>query len=149
MDTQVIELLGRNWLVSQLLSAGLEVAMPVRDRGIDLIAFIDKNKFVSCPIQMKAATQKAFSLNKKYEKFPNMLLTYVWNLDDINNAVSYALTFKEAFKICDALGWTKTPSWRDGGSYSTSAPSKKLLKLLEPYLMSPKKWHSKVVRIIG
>ncbi len=33
MDTQVVELLGRNKLVSDLLRAGLEVALPMRDRG--------------------------------------------------------------------------------------------------------------------
>jgi len=36
-DSQVIELLGRNLLVAELLQAGLEVALPIRDRGIDLV----------------------------------------------------------------------------------------------------------------
>ncbi len=35
MDTQVVELLGRNKLVSDLLRVGLEVALPMRDRGND------------------------------------------------------------------------------------------------------------------
>ena len=34
-DSQVIELLGRNLLVAELLQAGLEVALPIRDRGLD------------------------------------------------------------------------------------------------------------------
>ncbi len=33
MDTQVTEILGRNWLINELLRAGLEVATPLRDRG--------------------------------------------------------------------------------------------------------------------
>ena len=41
MDSQVVEVLGRNRLVSDLLQAGLEVALPVRDRGVDLIAYAD------------------------------------------------------------------------------------------------------------
>jgi hypothetical protein len=41
MDTQLTELIGRNWLVNELLRAGLEVATPLRDRGIDLIAYFD------------------------------------------------------------------------------------------------------------
>lgn len=36
VDTQLVELAGRNWLASELLRAGLEVARPERDRGIDL-----------------------------------------------------------------------------------------------------------------
>ena len=34
MDTQVMELLGPNRLVTELLRAGLEIAVPIRDRGI-------------------------------------------------------------------------------------------------------------------
>lgn len=41
VDTQLVELAGRNWLASELLRAGLEVARPERDRGIDLIAYVD------------------------------------------------------------------------------------------------------------
>ena len=76
LDTQVIELLGRNRLVSELLRAGLEVAVPARDRGIDLIAYLDLidpqdeakdpasagrvQRFAARPIQMKAASQQSF-----------------------------------------------------------------------------------------
>jgi hypothetical protein len=59
MDAQVIELAGRNWLASELQRAGIEVARPERDRGIDLIAYSDLDervaKFVARPIQMKAS----------------------------------------------------------------------------------------------
>lgn len=41
VDSQVVELLGRNRLIDELLRAGLEVAVPERDRGIDLIAYLD------------------------------------------------------------------------------------------------------------
>ena len=35
IDPQVVELLGRNKLISDLLRAGLEVALPMRNRGND------------------------------------------------------------------------------------------------------------------
>lgn len=41
MDTQTVEIIGRNYLVSRLVSARLEVARPERDRGVDLIACVD------------------------------------------------------------------------------------------------------------
>ena len=41
MDSQQIELLGRHRLVEELLRAGLEVALPLRDHGVDLIAYRD------------------------------------------------------------------------------------------------------------
>jgi hypothetical protein len=85
-DSQVVELLGRNRLVSELLSAGLEVALPMRDRGIDLIAFADLRtkvkRFIACPIQMKAASEAAFSVQRKYSRIRNLLLTYVWYVGD-------------------------------------------------------------------
>jgi len=41
MDSQQVEIIGRNWLVSELYRSGLEVARPERDHGIDLIAYLD------------------------------------------------------------------------------------------------------------
>src|SRR2546428_6735492 len=37
MDSQIVEILGRNHLVSEVLRAGLEGSLPVRDRRIHLI----------------------------------------------------------------------------------------------------------------
>src|SRR5437660_905735 len=77
MDTQIVELLGRHQLINELLRAELEVAVPARDRGIDLIAYADLGtkveKFAACPIQMKAALSASFSIESKYQKFPNLI----------------------------------------------------------------------------
>lgn len=40
-DSQLTELSGRHFLIAQLVAGGLEVAVPVRDRGVDLIAYLD------------------------------------------------------------------------------------------------------------
>ena len=76
MDTQTIELIGRHRLMSELMHAGLEVALPMRDRGIDLIAYVDLSSkvrsFLATPIQMKAASTRSFSIDKKYEKISNV-----------------------------------------------------------------------------
>src|SRR5947209_6839545 len=82
MDTQAVELACRNWLISQLIQAGLEVARPERDRGIDLIAYLDvdspSTKFLARPIQMKGGSGRCFSLDPRYERFHDLLLVYVW-----------------------------------------------------------------------
>ncbi len=57
-DGQTIEIIGRNWLISELYRSGIEVARPERDHGVDLIAFIDldqSGRFVGRPIQLKAS----------------------------------------------------------------------------------------------
>jgi hypothetical protein len=153
VDTQLVELAGRNWLASELLRAGVEVAKPERDRGIDLIAYLDLDervgKFVACPIQMKAATGAVFSLDPKYAKFPRLLLAYVWNLGIPSETTCFALTYAEALSVAEKMGWTKTASWLTGGSsgyrrYSTTAPSRRLRDLLAPYEMISDKWWSRI-----
>jgi len=153
LDTQLVELAGRNWLASELMRAGIEVARPERDRGIDLIAYVDLDErigdFTACPIQMKAATDQVFSLDPKYAKFPGLILAYVWNLADSSKTKCFALTYEEALGVAQKMEWTETASWRHGGSkgkpgYSTTRPSKRLRALLAPYEMSTDKWWQKV-----
>ncbi len=149
MESQVVEVLGRDRLISELLRAGLEVALPVRDRGIDLIAYADLetkvNSFVARPIQMKAASKRIFGLDKKYRKFPNLLIAYVWNLAEERDVDTFAMTYAEALAIADEMGWTATRSWRRG-SYVNTRPGKRLRGLLERHRMSSDRWWDRVTR---
>lgn len=115
MDSQSTEIIGRNLLVSQLVRDGLEVARPERDRGVDLIAYLDLDEagggFVAVPIQMKAATRATFGIARKYEKFDGMLLAHVWRVHDPGHASTYALTYVEALGVAGQMGWTATESW--------------------------------------
>jgi hypothetical protein len=151
MDTQLVELIGKNYLTAELLRANLEVAIPIRDRGIDLIAYADVDErlqsFVSCPIQMKAAMQRSFSLDKKYERVRNLLIVYVWHLHDLNQTITYALTYEETLKIAEEIGWTRTISW-ERGSYANTKPSAKIISMLEPYKMNSEKWWQKITGLI-
>jgi hypothetical protein len=107
MDSQTVEIIGRNYLVSMLVSDGLEVARPERDRGVDLIAYLDLDeagRFVACPIQMKAATTASFSLSSKYERIAQLLLAYVWCANDPDQACTYALRYDEAKSVADQMG---------------------------------------------
>jgi ribosomal protein L11 len=150
MDTQTIEILGRNRLIDELLMAGLEVAMPIRDRGIDLITYVDlvaaTSKFAAIPIQMKAASTRAFSIDAKYEKISNLVVVYVWGLRSPEHAQIFALTYAEVLEIASIMKWTSTLSWKKG-SYSTSAPSKKLCELLEPHRMTSDTWRKKLSKV--
>ena len=146
MDSQTVEIIGRNCLVSMLVSDGLEVAPPERDRGVDLIAYLDLDeagRFVACPIQMKAATTASFSLHRKYERIAQLLLAYVWYADYPDQSCAYALRYSEAKTVADQMGWTDTDSWRRGG-YSTTSPSRRLQALLEPYGMGTGDWRRKI-----
>jgi len=151
MDNQTVEIIGRNYLISQLVRDGLEVARPERDRGVDLVAYLDLDEagggFVACPIQMKAATIRSFSLAKKYEKFHRLPFAYVWHVQVPDDACAYALTYAEAFEVAEKMGWTKTVSWTGRGGYGTTRPSKGLVTLLDQYLMDLGDWKRKVRKV--
>jgi hypothetical protein len=148
MDSQTTEIIGRNFLVSQLVRDGLEVARPERDRGVDLIAYLDLDEagggFVATPIQMKAATTGSFGIARKYEKFSRMLFAHIWRVHEPQESCVYALTYHEALGVAEAMGWTSTDSWTIKGKYDTTQPSRRLMALLDIYLIGPGDWKARV-----
>jgi len=146
-DAQVIEILGRNRLIDELLRAGLEVALPLRDRGIDLIAYSDSGEnitaFVGKPIQMKAASGESYGIDRKYTAFPGLILAYVWNVGDGNKTATYAMSYAEAVAVADQMGYTQTESWQRG-CYVCTSVSARLRALLEAHRMTPGKWREMV-----
>ena len=143
MDSQVVELLGRNALVNELLCAGLELATPLRDRGIDLIAYVDLaaqvSNFSAAPIQIKAASKRVFSVNAKYERIANLIIVHVWHVATPENIEFYALRHSEGVAVAAKMGYTNSPSWARG-DYTNTKPSPRLTELIQPYRMSREKW---------
>ena len=121
MDDQLLELCGKHRLTENLLGAGLEVAFPARDRGIDLIGYADIDsrlgRFVAAPIQMKAASEACFLIDRKYSKVHDMLIAYVWNVSEPANTQIYVLTQQEAVGLATEMKYTATQSWIDKGVY--------------------------------
>lgn len=149
-DTQVVELIGRNRLGSEILRDGLDVAVPARDRGIDLIAYADLSSnvktFIARPIQMKASSEASFSIDRKYKRVANLIIAYVWYVHDANTTVTYALTYNEALAIarkCSGRAKGNSASWKRG-RYSTSKPSAELRGLLQRFKITEGKWWEKV-----
>ena len=146
-DSQLVEIAGKHLLISRLVAAGFEVAEPIRDKGIDLIVYWDENKFNAAPLQMKASTQESFSLDRKYEKFKNLLIAYVWNVKATETGEVYLLTFDQALKVMDEKGYSKTDSWTRNGYYFVRNAGKQLKELLEPYRMKAQNWREKILAI--
>ena len=141
---QGVEILGREWLIRELHRAGIETASPERDKLIDLIAYTTNvSLHKSVPIQMRAASKRLFGVNRKHSEIAGLLLVYVWNLQSDEPQEAYAMTYAEAEKIAYTMGWTKTLSW-ERGDYFTSNPSEELLRLLEPFRMTPAKWQERI-----
>jgi hypothetical protein len=138
-DKQIVEIEGVNWLIVELMKAGIEVARPIRDRGVDLVVYNERknDELFAKVIQVKASSEESFSIDQKYEKTKGLLIVYIWNLE--SNPIAYALSYEEVFSIAREIGWVKTKSW-EKGIYSTSNPSKELKKLLKQYGMNEEKW---------
>ena len=59
---------------------------------------------------MRAASARDFSLDRKYAKITNLILAYVWGVQESKRAITYALSYPEAVAVAEAMGWTKTES---------------------------------------
>jgi hypothetical protein len=143
-DTQIVEIEGVNWLIVELMKVGIEVARPVRDRGVDLVVYNERkgNELVAKVIQVKASSAEAFSIDDKYEKIKGLLIVYIWNLE--SKPIAYALSYQEVLSIARKMEWLETESWKNG-RYSTSKPNEKLKELLDEHKMDDKeKWFSKL-----
>jgi len=133
--------------MSQLQQAGIEVARPERDRGVDLIAYLEFPQFIACPIQLKVSSKSAFCVYR--EKHRGMLLVYVWHVQDSSKTVALAMTWKEAEAIAQKMGWAAKPSYRKPKGYwrvptvnmnSRKQSVRTLCSLLERYRMTPGDW---------
>ncbi len=149
-DSQLTEVFGKNLLISHLVAAGFEVAQPVRDRGVDLVVYKDgedAKDYMPCLIQLKASSQESFSLDKKYARFPHLLIAYVWNVQTPAQSDVYALTFNDALQVLEKKGYAKTDSWKNRGYYFVRNAGVDLKKILEPYKMTPDRWREKLQAI--
>ena len=148
-DTQQVEILGRHRLIDELIRAGVEVAMPIRDRGVDLLAYVDIDeqvrkggpvpRFSAVPIQMKAASGARFSLSSKYERIANLLLVYIWEVGTPQSSPIFAMTYAQALAVARDCGWTRTESWKRG-HYAATTVSKAIRERLEPFRMTTSRW---------
>lgn len=161
LDSQQVELVGRAWLATQLLRDGVEVAIPERDIGIDLIAYLhgrSGEEFLARPVQLKASRRFSFAFDRKYERFHDLLFAFVWYLDSPSGTHAAFLTKAEVIEVCTAMRWTDTASWRGDtrtargkgtGGYRAGSQSAQLAALLEPHLMGPGKWKAKLLAAEG
>jgi len=149
IDTQIIELKARSLLFDALWADDIEVAIPVRDRGIDFIAYVDHGKkgdFVARPIQVKAASTASFGVDKKYQKFADLLIVYIWNVESPANVRFIVTDYKEACSVARRKGWLRTPTWEMKGKYSTSKPDKRLKDILSGFQVSAGGWRKRLLK---
>ncbi len=145
-DTQLIEIRGRHRLIEELIRAGLEVAIPFRDRGVDVIAYAERapGRFQAFPIQLKAATTTCFGIDRKYQSIAGLLIVHLWHLGEPGKEQFFAMTFGECLRVAEDAGWTKTDSW-NRGKYTVTRVGQRLAQRLESFRMTtPEQWQARI-----
>jgi hypothetical protein len=56
-------------------------------------------------------------LDRKYSKFPDLLIAYVWNVSEPARTQIYVLTQQETVDIATEMKYTATESWIGNGVY--------------------------------
>jgi hypothetical protein len=147
-DAQLIGIAGQNWLVSQLIQCGIEVAMPVRDKGIDLIAYVETQGFRACRIQIKVSRGSAFKVYR--EGYSGMLMVYIWHIYDPQKTVAFAMKTAEARRIVKANKWDENPCWTKEGGYwrvpRVAQESYFYRRYLHDHKMDLDKWRPTILR---
>lgn len=143
MDSQIIDLLGRNRLVDELLQAGLDVAVPVKQRGIDLIVYAQQSdgSFVASPLQIRSSAGRSFSIDHTNEKMANLIYAFVWGVGT-EKVATYALTQREMQRVGESTGFSLMQS-SQRALYAES-PNRSLLAEIERFKMSPESWKKKL-----
>ena len=151
LDPGAIELIGTHLLIAELLADGIEVAIPIRDRGVDLIAYLEKHdridRFYSRPIQLKVASKRAFSLDEKYANIRDVLMVYVWGATGTEaDREFYAMTYEQAKQLLVDKEHHLTKSWTGKGKFAISHPALALVSAMQPYKMARGKWAALVTQ---
>jgi hypothetical protein len=150
LDSTQIGILGKHLLIDTLMIAGFEVAGPLRDRGIDLIAFNDGKggeKFNAWPIQLKSSSGRIFSVDKKYEKLPRLLIVYAWNVASRDKSRLFALTYTEAVRVLVDRKHATQKAWTEGNKWADTKVGVALEKRLKRHEVTPDKLREKLLAI--
>jgi hypothetical protein len=147
VESETIEVVGRNRVIEDLLLAGLQVAVPLKAQEFDLIAYGELSErstsFSGCPIQVKASQGRSFKLDQRFDRVANLIHAFVWGIGT-GQVTTYALNQREVVEVAEALGYTLAQSWQKD-LYASAPHAKTLVELIEPFRMSPEAWRKKVL----
>jgi hypothetical protein len=59
----------------------------------------------------EGGVRSLFGLDRKYAKFPNLLIAYVWHLSGAATAATFALSYEEALGVAEQMAWTTKRAW--------------------------------------
>lgn len=145
-------MLGRHYLIGQLVKDEVHVALPLWDQGVDLIAYyVGSRGLVSRALQLKVASNTRWSLDIKYADIAGLLMVYIWNVGKAPDDIEiYAMNYTEAealLKTGSNRDFSRSPTWEKEGRYSIAHLEKdtnKLRQSMQKYRMGIGLWKKKL-----
>ncbi len=123
MDKQLIEVIGRSKFTEFAILSGFELAVPVRDCGIDCLLYFpveDRLLNTAIPVQLKCYSAQALTVDSRYDRIGNILHVVIWNCLTASPSF-FVLTQKHAMQLAAHLKWDKTTGWANkGGRYDAT-----------------------------
>jgi len=149
LKSQQVEVIGRNIVINQLVHEGIEVAEPVRDRGIDLVAYLSKeegaDRFRARPLQLKVASERSFSIRRKYLEFNQMYVVYVWRVAyPAEDSEIYVLDTQEMVAVGDERGWTSKDTWTKDDRWDETRVTKATKRVIKKHRVRLGEWRAKL-----
>lgn len=148
-DTGATEILGRTWFTAELVRAGIEVARPERDIGVDLVAYTADAAWM-LPIQLKTIGLYGITVWQKYVGMPIGIVYVVLGDGDGGfggraETIAYLLTPDQAWEMPAALGKKFDPELHV--TYRFSDLTRALASKLEGYRVLPGTWEERLGRL--
>jgi len=102
VDSQVQEIRARGIVIDRLLSCGFEVAVPVRDKGVDFLIYRENENNSYRKIQLKSSIGETFSFSRKYLSTEDLVCIYVMNLS-MTDTTGYRLFVMRISDVLDFM----------------------------------------------
>src|ERR1035437_4272200 len=149
--SNVIEVLGRNHLIAQLVEDDVHAAVPLWDQGVDLLAyFAGAEHLVARPMQLKVSETSRWGVYKKYAGIKDLLMVHIWHVKQPSAVEIYAMSYAEAKNLLEKTStYAQTKTWNNPMGHYDTAPirsSTPLWKSLQPFRMGKGKWRERLER---
>ena len=90
------------------------------------------------------SSSTGFSIDRKYERVPELRLVHLWHVHTPTEAVAHCMTQAEAVALGEELRWTATPSWTNGGKYSVTRPGPRIVTALDRHVVRRGEWRRRL-----
>jgi hypothetical protein len=149
--SNIIEVLGRNHLIAQLVEDDVHAAVPLWDQGVDLVAYFARvGRLVARPLQLKVSETSRWGVYKKYAEIEDLLMVHIWHVKQSSAVEIYAMSYLEAKSLLEKTStYAQTETWKKPmGHYDTSPirTNTPLWLSLQPFRMGKGKWQARLAR---